>query len=140
MTSRLLLVSSDAAILRAVTSALDAAASLLQIDYLPEGGGDIREKFQPNGIIIDSDARSGVKSAYERIAEARQHFPSVPVIALGNEMSAQLVLAALRAGADDFLDREADSEQLQSAIQACLKRRSTSIWTPLKFAIPVVVY
>jgi pilus assembly protein CpaE len=123
MTSRLLLVSSDAAILRAVTSALDAAASLLQIDHLPEGGGDIREKFQPNGIIIDSDARSGVKSAYERIAEARQHFPAVPVIALGNEMSAQLVLAALRAGADDFLDREADSEQLQSAIQACLKRR-----------------
>ena len=123
MTSRLLLVSSDAAILRAVTSALDAAASLLQIDHLPEGGGDIREKFQPNGIIIDSDARSGVKSAYERIAETRQHFPAVPVIALGNEMSAQLVLAALRAGADDFLDREADSEQLQAAIQACLKRR-----------------
>ncbi len=126
MTGRFLLVSSDAAIVKTVTSALDAAASLLQIDFMPEDGGDIREKFQPNGIIIDSDTRSGVNSAYERIAEAKRNFPAVPVIALGNEMSAQLVLAALRAGADDFLDREAGTEQLQSAIQACLTRRGAT--------------
>jgi pilus assembly protein CpaE len=122
MTGRLLLVSSDSAVIRAVTSALDAAASLLQIDHLPEGTADIKEKFQPNSIIIDTDARSGVSTAHERIAEAKRRFPAVPVIALGNEMSAQLVLAALRAGADDFLDREASSEQIQAAIRACLAR------------------
>jgi pilus assembly protein CpaE len=39
-------------------------------------------------------------------------------------MSAQLVLAALRAGADDFVDREAGPDQLQAAIHTCLARKS----------------
>src|ERR1700744_1081117 len=126
MTGRLLLVSSDSAIIRSVKSALDAAASLLQIDHLPDASPDVRDKFQPTGIIIDTDARSGVMSAHERIADAKRRFPGVPVIALGNEMSAQLVLAALRAGADDFLDREASSEQIQAAIRASLTRNGTA--------------
>ncbi len=122
MTGRLLLVCSDSEVIRAVTAALDSAASLLQIDHLPEGASDIREKFQPNSIIIDTDARSGVSTAHERIAEVKRRFPGVPVIALGNEMSAQLVLAALRGGADDFLDREAGQDQIQAAIRAGLAR------------------
>jgi pilus assembly protein CpaE len=134
MTGRLLLVCSDSEVIRAVTAALDSAASLLQIDHLPEGASDIKEKFQPNSIIIDTDARSGVSTAHERIAEARQRFPGVPVIALGNEMSAQLVLAALRGGADDFLDREADTGQIQAAIRACLARNGAENATRAKIA------
>jgi pilus assembly protein CpaE len=125
MTGRLLLVCSDSEVIRAVTAALDSAASLLQIDHLPEGASDIKEKFQPNSIIIDTDARTGVSTAHERIAEAKQRFPGVPVIALGNEMSAQLVLAALRGGADDFLDREAGQDQIQAAIRACVARNGS---------------
>lgn len=122
MNARLLLISSDTGVCKAVKSALDTAVSLLEIDQLPEDGGDIREKFPPSGIIIDSDARSGVQSAFERIAAAKQQFPAAPVIALGNEMSAQLVLAALRAGADDFVDRNASREQMQQAIRTCLAK------------------
>jgi pilus assembly protein CpaE len=124
MSGRLLLISSDTAIAKAVKSALDTAASLLQIDQLPEGGGDLQEKFQPSGIIIDSDVRSSVTNAFERIAAARRQFPAVPVVALGNEMSAQLVLAALRAGANDFLDRDASTEQIRMAIGVCLAQNS----------------
>src|SRR6185437_16088617 len=113
-------------IIRSVKSALDAAASLLQIDHLPDAGPEIGDKFQPTGIIIDTDARSGVTSAHERIADAKKRFPGIPVVALGNEMSAQLVLAALRAGADDFLDREASPEQIQAAIRACLTRNGAT--------------
>jgi pilus assembly protein CpaE len=120
MSGRLLLVSSDTAVVSAVKSALDTTVSLLQIDQLPDDGGDLQEKFQPSGIIIDSDVRSGVTNAFERIAAARRQFPAAPVIVLGNEMSAQLVLAALRAGANDFLDREASAGQMQTAINACL--------------------
>jgi pilus assembly protein CpaE len=129
MSERLLLISSDNAIVASVKAALDAAASLLQIDRLPENCGDLRERFQPNGIIIDSEARVGVQSAFECIAEAKRHFPATPVIALGNEMSAQLVLAALRAGADDFVDRQADADQLQAAICTCMTRQSPAAAT-----------
>jgi pilus assembly protein CpaE len=120
MTRRLLLISSDSAVVRTVKSALDAAVSLLQIDQLPEDTSDLQEKFHPSSIIVDSNARSGVATAFERIATARRQFPAATVIAMGNEMSAQLVLAALRAGASDFLDRDASAEQIQMAINACL--------------------
>lgn len=120
MSNRLLVISPDNGLVNALKSALDSATSLLQIDRLPENDDHIQEKFQPSGILIDSDARNGVQTAFERIATARRQFPSVPVIALGNEMSAQLVLAALRAGADDFVDRGANSDQMQTAIRNCL--------------------
>jgi pilus assembly protein CpaE len=120
MTSRLLLVSSDTALIQTVKAALNAAASLLQVDHLSGNEERLHAQFQPSGIIVDSDARSGVHTAFERIAEARRQFPALPVIAMGNEMSAQLVLAALRAGASDFIDRDAGTEQIRHAIQSCL--------------------
>jgi pilus assembly protein CpaE len=134
MNGRLLLVCSDSAVIRAVTTALDSAASLLQIDHLPEGVTDIREKFQPNSIIIDTDARSGVSTAHERIVEAKRRFPGVPLIALGNEMSAQLVLAALRGGADDFLDREAGTDQIRAAIRTSMARNGSENTARAKIA------
>ena len=120
MSNRLLVISPDNTLVNALKSALDSATSLMQIEHLPENDGHIQEKFQPSGILIDSDARSGVQTVFERISTARRQFPSVPVIALGNEMSAQLVLAALRAGADDFVDRGASFDQMQTAIRSCL--------------------
>ncbi len=115
-------MSSDAAIIRIVRAALDAAGSLLQVDKLGEDSEHLQQQFQPNAIIVDSDSRSGVRTAFEHITDARRHFPAVPVIAMGNEMSAQLVLAALRAGAADFVDREASAEQLQLSIETCVER------------------
>lgn len=120
MSNRLLVISPDNVLVNALKSALDSATSLLQIEHLPEHDEHIQEKYQPNGILIDSDARSGVQTAFERISSARRHFPAIPMIALGNEMSAQLVLAALRAGADDFVDRGASPSQIHAAIQSCL--------------------
>ena len=129
MSERLLLVSSDSAIVAGVKAALDAAASLLQIDRLTDDDNDLRDRFQPDGIIVDSDARMGVQSAFDCISEAKRRFPATPIIALGNEMSAQLVLAALRAGADDFVDREAGADQLQTAIRVCLERKAPTAGT-----------
>src|SRR6185503_3088395 len=62
------------------------------------------------------------QSAFEKIETAKHKFPATPVIVLGNEMSAQLVLAALRAGADEFIDREADATQIGLAVRGCLDR------------------
>jgi pilus assembly protein CpaE len=113
-------VSSDATLIQTVKAALNTVASMLQVDHLSGNEERLQSQFQPSGIIVDSDARSGVHTAFERIAEARRQFPALPVIAMGNEMSAQLVLAALRAGANDFIDRDSGTEQMRHAIQACL--------------------
>jgi pilus assembly protein CpaE len=120
MSARLLLISSDEAVAKAVRSAIDGAMSLMVLDSLP--AGSLREKYQPSAILIDSDVRNGVQTAFERIEATKRMFPTAAVIVLGNEMSAQLVLAALRAGADDFIDREADARQISLAICGSLAR------------------
>lgn len=127
MTDRLLLVSSDTALIQTVKSAMQAVASFLQVDGLGDQATRLGSQFQPTAIIIDSDARSGVRTTFERIAEAKRQFPSLPVIAMGNEMSAQLVLAAFRAGANDFIDREAPPHQIHQSIEACLAHRGKPV-------------
>jgi Flp pilus assembly CpaE family ATPase len=125
MSVRLLLVSADTAVADTVRAALDSAASLMTIDQL---GDRPRAGFEPSVVVIDSDVRSGVQTAFEKIEAARRMFPVVPIIVLGNEMSAQLVLVALRAGADEFVDRAADAEHLRLVIG---ERLATSQDTPL---------
>ena len=120
MSARLLLVSADTGIARAVRGALASAASLLQIRELAGEDAAVGEKFQPSMVLIDSAA--GVGGAFERIAAAKRQFPAVPVVAMGNEMSAQLVLAAMRAGADDFLDREAAPDEWQAVLEKGLRK------------------
>ncbi len=124
MSARLLLISADKVAAKSVQSAVDGAMSLMVLDQLPSDG--LGEKYEPNVVLIDSDVRSGVQTAFEKIEAVKRKFPDAPVIVLGNEMSAQLVLAALRAGADEFIDREAASIEIGIAVQACLDKKSTS--------------
>jgi pilus assembly protein CpaE len=120
MSARLLLISADTGIARAVRGALASAASLLQIRDLAGEDAAVGEKFQPSMVLVDSAA--GVGGAFERITAAKRQFPAVPVVAMGNEMSAQLVLAAMRAGADDFLDREAAPDEWQAVLEKGLRK------------------
>lgn len=122
MSARFLLVSSDKSVASAVRSALDNAASLIELGHLTDKDDAIGERYEPDGVIIDSDVRNGVQTAFERVAAAKRKFPAAPIVVLGNEMSAQLVLAALRAGATDFLDRDAGVEQIRLALQSCLTK------------------
>ncbi|HTT96773.1 MAG TPA: hypothetical protein VMF58_01885 [Rhizomicrobium sp.] len=124
MSARLLLISTDEAAAKAVRAALDGAMSLIVLDQLPADG--LGEKYDPNVVLIDSDVRSGVQTAFEKIEAAKRKFPDKPVIVLGNEMSAQLVLAALRAGADEFVDRDAQPVEIGTAIHVCLDKKSAA--------------
>jgi pilus assembly protein CpaE len=126
MSARLLLVSADNGIARVVRGALASAASLLQIHDLAGDDAAVGEKFQPSIVLVDSEA-SGVGGAFERIAAAKRQFPAVPVVAMGNEMSAQLVLAAMRAGADDFLDREAAPDEWQAMLEKGLRKAPAGV-------------
>ncbi|HVU22389.1 MAG TPA: hypothetical protein VHE09_16785 [Rhizomicrobium sp.] len=124
MSARLLLVTSDPAIANTVRAALDVTQSLITLDRLTMAGAG--EAYQPSAILIDSDVRGGVHTTFEKIEAAKRGFPTTPVIVLGNEMSAQLVLVALRAGADEFVDREAGADQLRIVLRGCLTKAKDS--------------
>lgn len=128
MSARLLLITSDAAMAKAVRTAIDGAMSLMEVDSLREEG--LGETYLPSVILVDSDVRSGAQTAFERISALKRQFPATPVIVFGNEMSAQLVLVALRAGAQDFVDRDAGAEQIRLAIRGCLDKTADASHLP----------
>jgi pilus assembly protein CpaE len=82
------------------------------------------KRFEPGGIVVDANAYSGTKTVLESIADIRKKFASVPLVVIGDEMSAQLILAAFRAGADDFFDRDTSEIEIRSALLARLRERA----------------
>jgi pilus assembly protein CpaE len=61
----------------------------------------------------------------ERMAAVRAQFPDLPLIAIGDEMSAQLILAAFRAGVDDFIDRDASDGEIRNAVMSRLRGKDS---------------
>jgi pilus assembly protein CpaE len=122
MSARLLLITADESTAKSVRTALDGAMSLMVLDHL--SAESLNETYEPNVVLIDSDVRSGVQTAFEKIEAAKRLFQETPVLVLGNELSAQLVLAALRAGADEFVDRDADPAEISTAIHVCLDKKA----------------
>src|SRR3546814_15281211 len=83
-------------------------------------------QLTPDAVMVDSDARSGAETTYERLASIRQWFEETPIIVVGNEMGAQLILTAMRAGAQDFVDRDASDRELKSVILRHLSAHSAA--------------
>jgi pilus assembly protein CpaE len=59
----------------------------------------------------------------ERIAAVRKVFPDRPVIAVGGELATGDALELMRAGANDFLARDSDDEDLRAQVSLHLKDR-----------------
>ncbi len=121
---RLLLISSDQALGDRVKRALDQVATVLRADPILDNIPDTAKQFGPAAVIVDSEARTGAQTTYERLHAIRQWFdPETPVIVVGNEMGAQLILTAMRAGAQDFIDRDANDREFRLVLLRHLTSR-----------------
>ncbi len=121
---RVLLISTEAALGEQAKRALDTAATVVRIDPLSDNVGELARQFAPDAVIVDSEARTGAQTAYERLLAVRQWFDAdTPIVVVGNEMGAQLILTAMRAGAQDFIDRDASDREFKNVMLRHLVNR-----------------
>jgi pilus assembly protein CpaE len=113
---RVLLISSEAALGEQVKRALESVATVMRADPMATNIVEAARQFAPDAVIVDSDARTGAQTTYERLSSIRQWFDETPIVVVGNEMGAQLILTAMRAGAQDFVDRDASDRELKSVV------------------------
>lgn len=113
---RFLLVSGDKGLVERIKLALDSVATIMSADPAVDSVQDVAAQFRPEGVLVDSDVRLGARTAFERIAVVREWFPGLPMIVIGNESGAQLILTAMRAGAQDFIDRDAAEEDIRDVV------------------------
>ncbi len=122
---RVLLISSDPALGEQVKRALDAVATVVRADPVGDNIVETSKQFGPAVVVVDSDVRVGAQTTYERLFTIRQWFdPEIPIVVVGNEMGAQLILTAMRAGAQDFVDRDASEREFKTVLLRHLTSRT----------------
>lgn len=121
MPYNLLFISGNAKLTQRLQGALGGEAALMMADPRNEDGQSLATRFDPHGLIVDAGTHTGAKTVLESIAAMHQKFPTLPLIVIGDEMSAQLILSSFRAGANDFLDRESSDTELRAAILSRLR-------------------
>lgn len=113
---RVLLISGDRQLIARLKQALDTTCTVMSADPAIDNAEEVAAQFQPEGVLVDSDVRMGARTAFERLSAVRSWFPDLPMIVVGNEAGAQLILTAMRAGAQDFVDRDAADDDVRAVV------------------------
>ncbi|MBA4208268.1 MAG: hypothetical protein C0454_01930 [Parvibaculum sp.] len=113
---RVLLVSGDSTLAARVKRALESDATVMVADPAAGNVVEIAEQFRPECVLADAEVHMGARTAFERLSTLRGWFSGLPLIVIGNEMGAQLILTAMRAGAQDFIDRDAAPDDFRNAV------------------------
>lgn len=113
---RVLLVSGDADLIAHIKKSMDVGATVMSADPAVDNVIEVAEQFRPDGVLVDSDVRMGARTAFERFSAMREWFADLPMIVIGNEAGAQLILTAMRAGAQDFIDRDAAPDDIRTIV------------------------
>jgi Flp pilus assembly CpaE family ATPase len=121
MQRNLLFLTGDAKLVARLEAALMDECVVMAVDPRTASNGTAASRFHPDIVVIDASAHTGARTILERMAAIRAQFPAQPLIAIGDEMSAQLILASFRAGVDDFVDRDASDAEIRGAVLARLR-------------------
>lgn len=113
---RVLLISGDKELIAQLKRALETTSTVMAADPAIDDVQEVAAQFRPEGILVDSNVRMGARTAFERLSAVREWLPDLPMIVIGNEAGAQLILTAMRAGAQDFIDRDAADDDVRTAV------------------------
>jgi pilus assembly protein CpaE len=116
-----------------------ADCAVMPVDPRQPDRDTVVRGLAPHAIVIDMDAAVGAGTTLERVGQLRAHFPNCPLIAIGDELSAQLILAAFRAGVDDFIDRDAADSDVRATVMARLHEQAAAAAAGSKTALVSVL-
>lgn len=95
------------------------------VDVIPtvEGAKEALRVARYDLLIADFDAAIGAAGLLTLIKAIRATRPDVAIVACGSRNALDLIVSALGAGADDFVLRPIDGDELRIRISALLARR-----------------
>ncbi|WP_312529808.1 pilus assembly protein CpaE [Comamonas sp.] len=79
------------------------------------------QQLQPQAVLVQFDC-ANVEASTALVSQLQQAFPHIPRVAIGHAQDAECLLAALRAGVQDFLDLDAPLEPAQRVVSQLLAR------------------
>lgn len=123
--NKLLLVDDSRAALAALCSQLDAQIYAVRTALSVEEALELIAQDPPDCILSDY-AMPGIDGpAFCRLLKAEEKFRHIPVVMLTSKSSTDYLLAAIEAGADDFLSKESDIRIIVAKIGAMIRVKKT---------------
>lgn len=120
---RVLHFSHDIALTERLMLALEDGTSVVRADPTEETLRDLSATVRPDLIVVDfATGPAAFATAMAILQALHEADPSRPVVAIGDDTSSTAVLAAVRAGARDFLGHTAPAETLRRQITSQLDR------------------
>ncbi|KQS65999.1 response regulator [Modestobacter sp. Leaf380] len=126
--SRVLVVDDDPQLLRALRITLRAAGH--EVVVAPDGATALREAAASHPDVVVLDLGLPDLDGTEVLAGLRPWFTG-PVLVLTARTASADAVAALDAGADDYVTKPFDMDELLARLRAVLRRRSTETTAPV---------
>jgi two-component system response regulator HydG len=123
--ARILVVDDDSSARTAVGSLLDSEG--YQVDSAADGAAALERlaELPPDAIVTDLDMP--VMNGMQLLAELRSRGHGVPVIVVTSAAEVRSAVAAMRAGATDYITKPVDFDALLLAIERALEQRDVRI-------------
>ncbi|MRI32059.1 sigma-54-dependent Fis family transcriptional regulator [Endozoicomonas sp. OPT23] len=116
--SKILIIDDDLAICRTLQLHFQSEGFEVELAHNVDDGIERANSFEPNIIILDicMPGRSGL----EGIAELKKICPSVRIIMITAFHDMESTIAAMKEGADEYIHKPVDLDELESAIKSAL--------------------
>lgn len=101
-----------------ISRAMEGSVTCVRVDPTSATAQGLVHSFDPDVVVVDAGRglSTGSGSINDLMRILRQTFSSKPIVAVGDEFSAQGVLAAMRAGANDFIERDSDLNEIRGQL------------------------
>ncbi len=117
---RVLLIEDDAAVARSIELMLKAAGFNIYITDLGEEGVDLGKVYEYDLIVLDLDLPD--ISGYDVLKQLRMARVNTPVLILSGEVDIEAKVKTLGYGADDYLTKPFNKDELVARITAIVRR------------------
>ncbi|MCL6416550.1 sigma-54 dependent transcriptional regulator [Aestuariirhabdus sp. Z084] len=121
MTKRLLIVDDDVAICRMLELHFGSEGFSIELAHSVEQGLQACEKFLPHVIVLD--IRMGGESGLIGLLEFKARWPDTRVIMITAFHDMDSTIQAMQGGADDYIHKPIDLDELQGAVNQALASR-----------------
>jgi len=106
-------------------TALASCCALVEAARDPRAGEALRRRYRFDLLVVAVDDSEGAALAWIEALRARH--ATLAVIAMADDPTVAMVVAALRAGAVDFLAGPVAREELRSVVRRSLRRRAERV-------------
>lgn len=122
---KIVVLAHDEDLMDRIARAMEHTASCIHVDPVQGNALALIETVAPDLMVVEATSTyAGTSSAlFDQIAALRESHPDKPIVGIGDELAAQTVLLAMRAGANDFLERDSSIEEMRTQLSAHLKRK-----------------